>query len=217
MNSPGLVVLASGGGWAVASLLLPVSAHMVDRSSSAAVFSGAIADRFLGGNVTTEDNAARRHPEDVAAFVNALLTLFLPPALSMLAAFVVPSTSVTVRPERSFFASAWLFLSAFASILIPLVPFSLLAGWRTRVHARRYREGRGSGWQGVLEGGVLGFVAALVVLSRGIATRPREALPYIIVYGGGAALLGLAFGLVLRTSGHIVLKQLGVRSKGTMA
>jgi hypothetical protein len=161
--------------------------------------------------VTTEDNAARRHPEDVAAFVNALLTLFLPPVLSMLATFVVPNTSVTVRPERSFFASTGLFLNAFASIVIPLVPFSLLAGWRTRVHARRYRERRGSGWQGVMEGGVLGFVAALFVLSHGIATRPREALPYIIVYGGGAALLGLASGLLLRTTALIVLKRLSSR------
>ncbi len=161
--------------------------------------------------MTTEDNAAPRHPEDVAAVVNALITLFLPPALSILAAFVVHSTTVTVRPERSFLSTTWLFLTDLASVLIPLVPFSLIAGWRTRVYARRYRDRRGNGWQGVIEAGVLGFMAALLVLSHGIATRPRDAWPYIIVYGGGAALLGLAFGLLLWTTAQIVLNRLGAR------
>jgi hypothetical protein len=104
-----------------------------------------------------------------------------------------------------------LFLTDLASVLIPLVPFSLIAGWRTRVYARRYRDRRGNGWQGVIEAGVLGFMAALLVLSHGIATRPRDAWPYIIVYGGGAALLGLAFGLLLWTTAHIVLNRLGAR------
>jgi hypothetical protein len=167
--------------------------------------------------VTTEDSPARRHPEDVAAFVNALLTLCLPPALLMLGMFVFPSTSVTVRPERPFFASAVLRLNDFASVMIPLAPFAVLAGWRTWVHAQRFRDGRGRGWQGVLEGGAAGLVSALFVLSRAIATRPTEALPYIVAYGGGAALLGLGFGLLLWTTAHIVLKLLGVRSKGTAA
>lgn len=149
--------------------------------------------------------------------MNALLTLFLPPALLSLAMFGFPSASVTVRPERSFFVSTGLFLSDFAFVMIPLVPLSALAGWRTWVHARHYRDERGSGWQGVIEGGVTGFVAALFVLSRGIATRPREAWPYIIVYGGGGAFLGLGFGFLLRTTAHIVLKGLGVRSNGTAA
>jgi hypothetical protein len=162
--------------------------------------------------MTTEDNAARRYPEDVAAFVNALLVLFLAPALLMLGMFAFPSTSVTVRPERSFYASSGPFLMEVASVVVPLVPFALLAGWRTQVHARRYRDGRGNGWQGVVEGGTAGFVAALFVLSHGIATRPNAAPPYIIVYGGGSALLGLAFGLLLRATALTVLKRLGVRA-----
>jgi DNA-binding transcriptional LysR family regulator len=162
-----------------------------------------------------EDNAARRHPEDVAAFVNGLLVLFLPPASLMLGMFFFPSTSVAVHPERSFYASTGLFLTDVVFVMVPLVPFAMLAGWRTWVHARRYVDGQGTGWQGVIEGGTAGLVAALVVLSRGIATRPREAAPYIIAYGGGGMLLGLAFGLLLRTTALIVLKQLGVESRAT--
>lgn len=157
---------------------------------------------------------ARRHPEDIAAFVNALLVLFLP-ALLLLAIFVVPhtsvavsNTSVTVHPERSFFAATGQFLSDVGPMLIRFVPFSLIAAWRTRVHARRYCDKRGTGWQGVLEAGALGFLTALLVLSRGIITRPMEALPYIIVYGGAAALLGLACGLVLRMTARTVLNRL---------
>ena len=159
---------------------------------------------------------ARRHPEDVAAFVNAVLTFLLPAAL-LLALFAVHSTSgldsnasVTVHPDRSFFELTGEFLSAWASTAKLFVPFSLIAGWRTWVHARRYREGRGTGWQGVVEAGVLGLLAALLVLSRGILTRPADALPYIIVYGWGAAFVGLAFGLVLRTSAHAVLRWLNL-------
>jgi hypothetical protein len=159
---------------------------------------------------------ARRHPENVAAGVNALLTLFLPAALLLLAIFAAVTgpfvmdsgTSVTVHPERSFFAVTREFLSALAHMMILFVPFSLIAGWRTWVHARRYRDRRGTGWQGVLEAGLVGFLAALLVLWRGIATRPMEALPYIIVYGGGAAFLGLALGLLLRTTARMVLKRL---------
>ena len=158
--------------------------------------------------MAAKDGFARRHPEDIAAVVNALLTLFLPPAVLMLAASVVPKTSVTVTPERPFSASAWLVLSRLVAILIPLVPFSLIAAWRTRVHARRFREGRGNGWQGILEGGAAGFVAALIVLSYGIATRPMDAWPYVIVYGGGAALLGLTFGLILWATAHLILNRL---------
>src|SRR5215470_18051762 len=94
---------------------------------------------------------ARRHPENVAAVVNAVVTFFLP-AILLLALSVVRSaaltdsnTSVTVHPERSLVAMAGEVLSTSASLTIPIVPFALIAGWRTRVHARRYRDRRGTG------------------------------------------------------------------------
>jgi hypothetical protein len=153
----------------------------------------------------------RQHPENVAAVINAALTLVLP-AVLLLTLFVVhrvsvtdSNTSVTVHPERSFFSLTSEFLSAWRALTGPFVPLALIAGWRTRVHARRYRDGRGTGWQGVVEAGLLAFMVALLVLSRGIATRPIDALPYVIMYGGAAALLGLVFGLVLRTTARAVL------------
>jgi hypothetical protein len=82
----------------------------------------------------------------------------------------------------------------------------VLAGWRTYVHATRARRGQGRGWQGVAEAGALGFVVALVVLAGGIATRPAEALPYVVFYGGAALMLGLGAGFVLWITAMIVTK-----------
>jgi hypothetical protein len=52
------------------------------------------------------------------------------------------------------------------------------------VHARRYCEQRAGGWQGVAEAGAAGLFIALIVLARGIMTRPGDAPPYVVVYGG---------------------------------
>jgi len=93
-----------------------------------------------------------------------------------------------------------------AAYLVAIVPVALLAGWRTWVHASRYREGKGTGWQGVAEAGGLGLTLALVVLARGIVTRPADAPPYVIFYGGVALILGLAIGLFLRVTALTVLK-----------
>ena len=167
------------------------------------------------GDVTTEDSAAHRHPEDVAALVNAVLVLLLPLVLLTVGMFVFPSASVIVRPEESFYVSTARVVMNGALVLVPLAPFAMLAGWRTWVHARRYRDGRGNGWQGVVEGGTAGFVAVFFMFSRDFATRPREASAYVIAYGGASALVGLAFGLVLWTAAVLVLKRLGVRSQST--
>jgi hypothetical protein len=93
-----------------------------------------------------------------------------------------------------------------ATAVIPFVPFALIVGWRTWVHAKRYRQGQGTGWQGVAEGGAIGFVFALIILRIGIVTRPAEAPPYVLVYGGLAVIVGLAIGVVLRLTGILVLK-----------
>ena len=90
--------------------------------------------------------------------------------------------------------------------LMVFLPLAIVAGWRTWVHASRYREGRGRGWQGVAEAGGLGLILALGVLARGIVTRPAEAPPYVIFYGGVALILGVALGLILRVTALIVLK-----------
>jgi hypothetical protein len=58
----------------------------------------------------------------------------------------------------------------------------------------------------VLEAGVVGFFIAIWILRRGIATRPADAPPYVIAYGGAAAVIGLTIGLILRTAAVLTLK-----------
>ena len=93
-----------------------------------------------------------------------------------------------------------------AAMMTPFVAFALVAAWRTWVHARRYVEGRSTGWQGVAESGAAGFFVALLVLSRGIVTHPAQAPPYVIFYGGTALILGVALGCVLRFAAILTLK-----------
>ena len=90
--------------------------------------------------------------------------------------------------------------------MLALVPVALVVIWRTSVHGKRYLANQGSGWLGVLEGGALGGSIALFVLLPAAIAQPGEAPPYLIVYGGGAALVGLVLALILRLTGLLVLR-----------
>jgi len=90
--------------------------------------------------------------------------------------------------------------------IVLFLPFSWLAWWRTFVHAQRYRQGHSTVGRAVLEPALVGLVIALAILSRGIASKPRDAFPYIAVYGGGAIIAGCIIGVVLSISGAIALK-----------
>jgi hypothetical protein len=82
----------------------------------------------------------------------------------------------------------------------------VFTGWRTWVYARRWRERQDQGWRAVAEAGACGLLLALVYLARGILTRPAEAPPYVIAYGGAALLLGVLVGLFLRATAILVLR-----------
>jgi hypothetical protein len=146
--------------------------------------------------------------EDVTALVNAALVLLLPSGF-IAVAWLLPEPPNTVSARVSSNFEYWTrnFFQV-ATVFIPFVPLSLVAAWRTRMYARRYMRGEGTGWRGVAEAGALGFAVAILVLSRGILMRPAEAPPYILFYGGIAVLLGLAVGCVLRIAGILVLKVL---------
>jgi hypothetical protein len=161
----------------------------------------------------TDDSGVRWRPELVAAFVNASVVALLPPVALFAAMFFFPgaSATTTVHADETFAGNAWRAIEFFVVAQMFLAPFALLAGWRTWVHARRYCRGLGTGWQGVVEGGAAGFVRSMIVLLPGIVTRPTEALPYIIVYGGGATILGLVCGSFLWLSAMVTLRMLGVR------
>lgn len=146
-------------------------------------------------------------PESVAAAVNAAIVILLPVILLAAGSMVLnpdTNTSVTVRPPGGpvIGQSSWL-LAQFA---LGTLPFATLAGWRTWVYATRWQEQRRGSWLAVAEAGGWGLPVALVILAPGIVTRPMDAPPYLIAYGGFALLVGLVLGLVLRTAALIVLR-----------
>src|SRR5213592_2665097 len=147
-----------------------------------------------------------RTPEGLAAVVNAVLVALIPVGVVWVVSMGVESGNIVHARPLSFFEHMLATLYDLAAYLGAIVPVALLAGWRTWVHASRFRDGKGTGWQGVVEAGGLGLTLALVVLARGIVTRPAEAPPYVIFYSGVALILGLAIGLILRVTALTVLK-----------
>ena len=151
-----------------------------------------------------EPQAAWPPPEQVAAIVNALVVLFIP--LTLLVAFFVhrlTDMNPPVRPPGNYFFSD---LAGSLLIFVPLAPFALIPAWRTWTHARVYLAGKGGGWQGVIEGGALGLFLTLAGLIRPALTRPQQAPPYLIAYGGMALVVGLALGCVLRLTALLTLR-----------
>ena len=139
--------------------------------------------------------------ETIAAAINGLLVVMGPSLLLGIAGMLVTDTAVHPA-DYSRVAAALAMMSA---MVIGLSPFGMLAAWRTFVYARRHRDRHQAGWLGVFEAGACGFAVAVMVLAHGIVTRPREAPPYLLFYGGGALLSGLLVGVVLRTTALIVL------------
>jgi len=139
----------------------------------------------------------------VAAAVNGLLVLLVPIGFALYAM----STDQRVRPSGWPQVRAWLRAPIEAGVVA--MPFAMVAAWRTWVHARLRRQGQGSGWKGVLEGGALGLALALLVLAPGIVLSPLQALPYVVAYGGLATAIGLVIAFVLRLVALAVLRRIG--------
>ena len=158
----------------------------------------------------------KRRPDLAVAVVNALLVLLVPLLLLAVGPYLFDgdsNTSVTVRAPGASVLRPFLNLGWEASVLLP---FAILAGWRTRVHARQWLEGRGAGWRGVSESVATAVAIVLFVLAPGIVTRPAEAPPYVLFYGGAASILGLLVGLILRTTALLFLKPLLTASGGRL-
>ena len=151
------------------------------------------------------------HPENAAALTNALVVLVGPVVLLLLGSLFAggsSDTSVTVRPPGA--RTAIRELMGLLLVMLPtLAGPATIAGWRTLALAKRWRRDETGSWRGVLEAGATGFGIALVVLAPGILTRPLEAPPYVIVYGGAALILGLLVGLILRATALMVLRAVG--------
>jgi hypothetical protein len=148
-----------------------------------------------------------RRAEIVAAIVNGLLVLLLPLVILAAASTIDVDqfdASVTADVPGSPRISAM--IPRLMAAFLVSIPFALLAAWRTWVYARRWQDQQDRGWRAVAEAGACGLIPALLYLSPGIVTRPIEAPPYVIAYGGAALLLGVLVGLFLRTTALLVLK-----------
>jgi hypothetical protein len=146
----------------------------------------------------------RSRPEAVAALVNASLVFLIPVGLAFI---LMMGDDDVVRPSASSLFKIRDALVIAALCAAASAPFALLSGWRTWVHAKKFLEGRSSGWVGVMEAGGLSFGVALVGLANGILRRPHDAPPYIVFYGGVAAIFGLLLGVLLRSIALWVLKR----------
>jgi len=145
--------------------------------------------------------------ERVAAVVNGVLVVLLPLALLVAGNsinFDQSDASVTANVPGS--PRLLAMVPSLTRMTFVLLPFALLAGWRTWVYARRWCDRQDRGWWAVWEAGACGFILALLYLAPGIVTRPAEAPPYVIVYGGAALVLGVLAGLLLRTTAILVLE-----------
>ena len=150
-------------------------------------------------------NGADDRQARLAAVVNGCVILAVPGAFVLMSVVADwnrpgPSEIASFRPSTSrLVIEALQFLLVFAAL-------AGIAAWRTRVHAVRYVAGQASGWQGVGEAAGCALMVAVLYLAPGIVTRPREAPPYVIFYGGVAMVFGAIVGLVLRAIAIIVLR-----------
>jgi len=161
---------------------------------------GPEADNFQGVPV-------ERRPEAEAAVVNGLLVLLLPLAVLVAGNSInLDDFDTSVTADVPGAPRVWTVIWILIRTSLVLFPFALLAGWRTWVYARRWCDQREAGWRAVAEAGACGLILALVYLARGIVTRPAEAPPYVIVYGGAALLVGVVVGVILRMTAILVLK-----------
>ena len=142
----------------------------------------------------------RTRPEAIAGIVNAVVIMLIPAALLLAGAMSASeggnALAYTGTPSE---IAAKKFADRILPVLLAVLMFSpvaAFAGWRTWVHARRYRQGE-TGGRGVLEAGMAGLLIALVALAVPTVRNPSQAPPYLIVYGGGSFLVGLLLGCVL--------------------
>ena len=148
-------------------------------------------------------------PATLAALVNAVIVYLLPLALVGAVALFASDYSngstrvVGVDPDRA--AVRLQRIQIIGAYIMGIAPFAMAAAWRTFVHARKWLECGSRGAQGILEGAACGFAGAVLVLLPGIVTQPTQAPPYVLVYGGLAAVIGLAVGLLLWIGASLTL------------
>lgn len=152
----------------------------------------------------------RRRPEAIAALVNGLLVWLLPAGISALFAVGAGLGIGASDTNTTVYADGWtLWDPVMATALksgVVMLPFAVVAAWRTWIHAKRRVELGTSGWRGVGEAGACGLATLLILVTPRILSQPPLVTPFVLVYALLAAFCGLLLGLMLRASALIVLK-----------
>jgi hypothetical protein len=146
----------------------------------------------------------------VVALVNGLVVYLLPLAfVGAVALFAADYSNggtrvVGVHPDRAYVWSKRLIIAG--AYVTSLAPFAFAAAWRTFVHAKRWLKDGRSGVTGIMEGALCGFAGAVIVLLPAILTKPTQAPPYVVAYGGLASVVGLAVGAILWVTATFTLQ-----------
>jgi hypothetical protein len=157
--------------------------------------------------IISEGTPVPGRSESVAAVMNGLLVVLLALAVQVAGNSTgLDSSDASVTANVPGSPRVETMIPILMRTILVVLPFAMLAGWRTWVYARRWCDRQDQGWMGVAEAGACGLILALLYLAPGIVTRPAEAPPYVIAYGGAALLLGVVVGLFLRTTAILVLK-----------
>jgi hypothetical protein len=170
---PWLTLAAWGGGWAVASLLLPLSARLIEPASALAVFAAAlVVGAALVGwpNFATARGASARYPAIEAAVWVLLLAATVTIVVSAMTSFdpINAVTTEDIRARRH--GGTWPYPPELVLGLRDVAAFCLLAGLGTSL----------------LNGGARGLLGRLVraaCLGIGIAAAFGAAILFFVLAG----------------------------------
>jgi hypothetical protein len=148
----------------------------------------------------------RLRPEEWSALVNGLLVLCVPSLLFGALTLSAANHPVLLEPVHPPGGSPW--PGAILAVLrgaIAMIPYALVAAWRTWAHARRWQSGD-RGWLGIAEAGVCGFAAVVVGGLLHTTHSLAQALPYFTFYGLFGFVAALPIGVVLFLTARVVLR-----------
>ena len=148
------------------------------------------------------DDARINRAAGVAALINAGLVALVPLWLELISRITDSSrghTAVAVSADRV------PSLQRFVTFVPLLAGLGLIAGWRTYVHSRRYLLSGASGWNAVIEPGIVGMISTVCLLAPVLLANPVSGSRYVAIYAAGVLVVGCAIGLLLRWAAMLTL------------
>jgi hypothetical protein len=132
-------------------------------------------------------DARARRAVRTAAWINGVLVALMPVWWVAFRWAVDPSNPARVPEPLQLLPTVYLFAA-----------LGLLAGWRTHVHVQAVASGRSVRWWAVFEPAALGFAVTVFLFGNLLRVDAPRAVPYLVTYGTGVAVVGLAIGIILR-------------------